>query len=244
MLRTWDRLSHGSRTAGLFDPASVEDVPEPARRWIRHAIAPGTPLQLVAELDQHGTIKLGGWRPFRAEQILAPSHGYVWASTTRLAGLPIRGYDLLHDAAAQMRYRILDAVPVMSLSGSDLARSAAGRLAAEIIWVPALALTDTVHWAAVDERRVTAVVEYLQWTHEVMLTVAPSGAVEKVTLPRWARVGKQPWGVHRFEAVLQDEATFGGYTVPTHATAGYDLDTARLTDTAFITQTIDSAAYL
>jgi hypothetical protein len=35
-------------------------------------------------------------------------------------------------------------VPVMSSTGPDLARSAAGRLAAEIGWVPAVALTAAV----------------------------------------------------------------------------------------------------
>ena len=30
--------------AETFDPAAITGLPEPARRWLGHAIAPGTPL--------------------------------------------------------------------------------------------------------------------------------------------------------------------------------------------------------
>ena len=42
-----------------FDPAAIVSLPEPARRWLGHAIAPGTPLWSSVELTMHGQIKLG-----------------------------------------------------------------------------------------------------------------------------------------------------------------------------------------
>jgi hypothetical protein len=39
-----------------FDPAATMGLPEPARRWLSHAIAPGTPLWSRAELTMHGQI--------------------------------------------------------------------------------------------------------------------------------------------------------------------------------------------
>jgi hypothetical protein len=242
--RVWDQLADAAmEVTDRFDPASVDDLPEPAGRWLRHAIAPQTPLRYCVELDQHGTINLGGWRPFRAEQVLTPSAGYLWAETTRLFGLPIRGYDLLCDDRAEVRHRALNAITVARAHGPDLARSAGGRLAAEIVWVPAVALTSAVHWTPGDDSHVTALISYEQWTHEVTLTVAPSGAVQRVSVPRWARVGKQPWRTHLFEALLHEQATFDGYTVPLRTTAGYDLNPARPADSSFITQVIDSASY-
>jgi len=35
-----------------------------------------------------------------------------------------------------MRWRLLDLIPVMSADGSDVVRSAAGRLASEIVMIP------------------------------------------------------------------------------------------------------------
>jgi hypothetical protein len=76
-------------TAETFDPAAIRELPEPARRWLAHAIAPGTPLWSSVELTMHGQIKLGRWRPFTARQVLTPPDGYLWAARTRLAEVRI-----------------------------------------------------------------------------------------------------------------------------------------------------------
>jgi uncharacterized protein DUF6544 len=78
-------------TAETFDPAAIVGLPEPARRWLDHAIAPGTPLWSSVELTMHGQVKLGRWRSFTARQILTPPDGYIWAARTRLAGLAAWG---------------------------------------------------------------------------------------------------------------------------------------------------------
>lgn len=69
-----------------FDPAMVAGLPEPARRWLTHVIAPGTPLWRSVELSMVGQIRLGSWRPFTATQVLAPPKGYIWAANARLLG--------------------------------------------------------------------------------------------------------------------------------------------------------------
>jgi hypothetical protein len=53
-----------------------------------------------------GHIRLGGWRPFTAQQVLAPS-GFVWAATARVAGLPVTGFDRYSSGTGQMRWRLL-----------------------------------------------------------------------------------------------------------------------------------------
>src|SRR5207247_11022155 len=52
-------LSMTAVTAETFDPAATMGLPEPARRWLGHAIAPGTPLWSSVELTMNGQIKLG-----------------------------------------------------------------------------------------------------------------------------------------------------------------------------------------
>jgi hypothetical protein len=104
-------------TAETFDPAMTRGPPEPARRWLSHAIAPGTPLWDRPELTMHGQIKLGRWRPFTARQVLTPPGGYVWAAKTRLAGLPVTGYDRLASGAGEIALipTAPDRVPARSL---------------------------------------------------------------------------------------------------------------------------------
>jgi hypothetical protein len=61
----WTRLAEpATGRAERFDPALVAELPEPARRWLTHAIAPGVPLARSVELSMRGEIRLGGWRSF------------------------------------------------------------------------------------------------------------------------------------------------------------------------------------
>jgi hypothetical protein len=241
--RDWQGLAAQRNATERFDPASVAALPEPARRWLTHAIAPGTPLRYRVELDQHGEIKLGSWRRFQARQILAPRDGYIWAVTTHVFGLPIHGYDRLTHGTGDMHHRLLGRIPVVSSSGPDHTRSAAARLVIETIWTPAAALAPEVTWEATGEDQTRMVTTFGGRTYAVTITVTPTGALEKVTIPRWASVDKEPYREHLFVAECHDEGTFDGYTVPVRVTAGYDDGADRWPESAFIRQTIDHASY-
>ena len=62
-----------------FVPDSVSTYPAPVSRWLRHAIAPGTPVRGGVQISMHGDIRIKKWMPFAAEQIVAPT-GYIWAA--------------------------------------------------------------------------------------------------------------------------------------------------------------------
>ncbi len=237
--RDWKELVDERVAAERFDPLSVDHLPEPARRWLRHAIAPGTPLRYCVELGQHGEIKLGRWSKFRARQVLAPREGYIWAVTANLFGLPIHGYDRLTHETGDMHHRLLGRIPIVSSAGPDHTRSAAGRLVSETIWAPAAALDAT--WEPVGPHQARMVTTFSGHTYAVTITVTPTGALTRITVPRWASVGKKQFREHVFVADCHEEGTFDGYTVPTRVTAGYD--DGRWPASAFIRQTIDHAVY-
>ncbi|MEO6194953.1 MAG: DUF6544 family protein, partial [Thermoanaerobaculia bacterium] len=56
---------------GVFEPGQLAHLPEAARRYLERAIAPGTPLASAVRLRMHGEIKLKGWLPFTAEQVIS-----------------------------------------------------------------------------------------------------------------------------------------------------------------------------
>jgi hypothetical protein len=118
---------------GRFGPAELDGLPEPVRRHLAQAIAPGTPLHTSARLRMRGSIKVGRWLPFRARQVLSPHHGFVWSA--RAAGL-IGGTDRYLDGAGAMAWKLAGLVTVAAGEGPDVARSAAGRAGAEGIWLP------------------------------------------------------------------------------------------------------------
>jgi hypothetical protein len=59
----WESTSRMDRSLA---PERIASLPEAARRYLQHAIAPGTTRATVVRLRVHGEIKLGRWWPFRA----------------------------------------------------------------------------------------------------------------------------------------------------------------------------------
>ena len=114
---TYDRST--TDTVTLFDPDTVEVLPVPVARWLRHTIAPGTALQRGVQVSMHGDIRIGKWRPFTADQIVAPS-GYVWAAEAGRFPMKVRGYDRYSSTTGQMSWRLFGLIPVVNTTGTDV----------------------------------------------------------------------------------------------------------------------------
>ncbi|HKO84339.1 MAG TPA: DUF6544 family protein [Actinomycetota bacterium] len=140
--------------SAVFSEAELDGLPQVVRRHLRAAIGPSTPLATSARLGMRGQLRLGRWLPFRAEQVLAPHHGFYWAA--RVAGL-ISGFDRYLDGQGELRWKLLGVVPVTQAEGPDVASSAAGRAAGEAMWLPtALLPRFGIEWQAADDRHVMA----------------------------------------------------------------------------------------
>ena len=113
----WQELAN----QGSMKPSMTKELPEPARRWLEHSISNGTPLWCSVELDMTGEIKLGKqWQPFSARQIISPGEGFIWAARSRMFGLPITGFDRFASGQGQMRWKLLNIIPVLSSTSADV----------------------------------------------------------------------------------------------------------------------------
>jgi hypothetical protein len=228
--------------AETFDPAMTLGLPEPARRWLTHAIEPGMPLWGRAELTMRGQIKLGRWRPFSARQVLAPPDGYLWAATARLAGLPVTGYDRLSSGAGEMRWRLLRLIPVLNADGPDVTRSAYGRLASEIALIP----TAFRHaaWSG-SEHPDTAVAtwQFGDDTESAELRIKRSGRLSEIRVNRWGNPGGEPFGRYPFGVRVEAESSFGGITIPSVLRAGWWWGTDRQQEGEFFRAEITGAVF-
>jgi hypothetical protein len=228
---------------GSFGDAELAGLPDPVRRYLGAAIAPGTPLAAAARIRMRGQIKLGRWIPFRAEQLLAPHHGFHWAA--RGAGV-VSGFDRYVGGQGQMRWRLLGLVPVMQADGPDLSRSAAGRVVGEAMWVPtALLPRFGVDWSAADDHHLTA-----RWridTHqaELELVVDERGRLREGVFQRWGdpdRTGSL--GLHPCGGEVTAHASFGGVTVPSEGRAGWFYGTDRWAEGEFFRYQLTSLELL
>jgi hypothetical protein len=183
---TWERLSRGQPNPGRFGPVMTAGLPEPACRWLTHAIVPGTPLARAVIVEMEGHIRLGRWLPFWAVQLHAPPDGYVWAARARLGPLRISGFDRFADGTGEMRWRLLGHIPVVNATGPDLDRSAAGRVALDAMLVPTAFLSPLVSWSD-GPRPNSATAEWTVGarTLQTELRVGPDGELRSVVMPRW-----------------------------------------------------------
>lgn len=233
-LRLWDEWADRKEWARLaalqpteperYDPAMVVGLPEAARRFFNFAIASGTPLFTVAEIDMAGQFSLGSrdkpnYQQMDARQILAAPEGFVWK--LRLPGVvPISG----SDSGQWTRFRVLGLLPV-ARSGGDInhARAAYGRCVSEaLFWTPAALLPGPgIVWEGVDSNtaRVTVYNKGLSQTVEVKLD--NDGRPTEVLFMRWSDAN--PEKIHRlqpFGGKLSDFREVQGFRLPFGVEAG------------------------
>jgi hypothetical protein len=219
--RDWKCLVPDHVPDQVFAPAMVSTLPAPAQRLLVHAIEPGVPLWRSVELQMRGEIRLGRWRRFTARQVLTPGVGLVWAATARFFGLPVSGYDRYSAGTGEMRWRLLGVVPVLTAAGPDVTRSAAGRLAAEAMFVPTT--FDLGSWAD----GATPDVARRTWRvgdneDAVDLHVAADGTLRAVTMLRWGQAGKAPARRRPFGVSMLAERRLSGLAIPVRFIGWWD----------------------
>ena len=207
-------------------------MPELVASYLRRAVAPGTPLAVAAGIQMRGQIKVGRWVPFRAHELLNPHRGFVWWSGA--AGV-ISGSDRFVGGTGAMDWRLFGIIPVMRAAGSDTSRSAAGRAAAEAVWVPTSLLPCFgVEWTTPGAGQVRAHYRVVDHQVDVDLAVTSTGLVRSVVFERWGDPdGTGTFGLHSFGGEFSDHATFNDMTIPVEGRLGWHYATDRWTEGEF-----------
>ena len=245
---------HGIRAPGpgsdaTYDPAMVADQPEIARRYFTHAIAPGTPLTSVVELEMRGTFLLGDKAKHQryamtARQVLRPPFEFVWMPKLTSGPMSISGSDGLVDGRAWTRFWLMGMVPVANAATSpDMVRSASFRAATEGLWVPASFLPQNgVEWEQSGPDKARLTINRVDPSITLELTLAPNGAVTEIVGQRWSDANAdRQFRLQPFGGTIAAEATFGGYTVPSRLSIGNHYGTDEFLP--FFQAEITSAVY-
>lgn len=242
--RVWHELEQPphEEPAAYFSPEIVADLPEPVRRYFLHAIAPGTPLATSVTLTMSGSIKLQEeWHSFRATELLAPFRGFIWRPVVPMKRVLLRGADFYHNGGAGMRF-FVHMLPVITVSGPQIARSALGRMVGEAGWLPAALLPrEGVSWKAIDKEHIQATVSGNDETHTLTLTIDAEGRIRDMMFDRWSNQEK---GYIPFGMLAGEERTWGGYTIPARLRVGWWYGSDRFaTEGEFFRCTIEEARF-
>lgn len=239
----WESAPRGDER---FDPATIAHLPEPARRYLNHAIAPGTVLAKAVRLSMHGTIRLhGDWHAFEAEQVIRWDRGMIWRARAKMHPGWVTGADRLIDGEGAMRWKLFGLVPVMESEGPDVTRAAAGRLEVESIWLPSVLMGDAMGWSAADAEHPHVDVRVAGEHADVELTIDHEGALQKAALLRWGQPeGDDAYHWVPFGGFVDAEARFGGYTIPSELRVGWHFGSERFaSEGEFFRCTLTEAEY-
>lgn len=233
-----------AQSNGAFDPGRLSGIPEFARRYLQHAIAPGTKLASAVRLQMHGQSRLKDWCPFSAEEVIAWNHGFVWQATVRAKGIPIRGSDRLLDGEGVTSWKAFGLIPVAAASGTDATRSAAGRVNIESIWLPSALTSGDVSWEQPDGLHVIARFNAHGEPAQIEYAIGQNGCLTAVNMSRWGNPGGLDFGYYNCGGFVEEEATFDGYTIPTRMRVGWHFGSKRFeSEGEFFRVTIDHAVY-
>ena len=243
MNRIRNSLQVSGDSEKVFSPEMVEGLPAVTQRYLLHAIQPGTPLARRVELKMSGMLKpkeAGPWMPLQATQILTPGRGFIWKAKAKAAGPVFMNVtDHYANGEGRMRVALFGLLPMVNISNPDIARSGAGRLMGECVWLPTAFLPrNGAVWQEVDSlhAKVTLTVDDL--SAALTLTIDKQGRLKEVVLPRWKDDIKEfvPFGV-----VIKEEQEFGGYTIPSQLHGGWWYGSEKYSE--FFRFTIEQAMF-
>lgn len=239
----WRQLAAAGSATDAFDPDALRGRPEPLQRWLRQTVAPGVLLGSAVHLAMHGQLRLrGSWRDFAADQLIVPGRGYVWAAATSFGGVPCTGFDSYVDGVGEMRWKLLGALPVVTATGRDVSRSAAGRLAAECVVAPtgfgSASWTTTPDPDVVRGRFASA-----HGADDVDVRVDGDGNALSASMLRWG-AEDGPARLRAFGADAAAHESFAGISIPTKLRVGWDWGTVRWVTGEFFRAEITDAQLL
>src|SRR6266542_3530312 len=168
----------------------------------------------------------------------------IWRATVRMRGAPISGFDRLIDGQGEMQWKVLGLIPLVTATGPDITRSAAGRVAAETVWLPAVLCREEVKWTAPDSFRARAGLAVADERSEVEVAIDDAGRLMGVKLKRWGNPEGGEFHYADFGGFAERGGKFDGYAIPTELRIRWHFGTERFeSEGEFFRGTVDHAEF-
>ena len=166
------------------------------------------------------------------------------AGVVQMKGLPVTGYDRFVDGAGEMRWKLFGIIPIIRASGLDVTQSAAGRFAAETVWLPSLLLSPNANWTTAASNVARVTLNIGGQAAEMSFVLDESGRLRRTSMRRCGNPEGGEFHWDSFGAIVENESTFGGYTIPSKLRVGWYFGTERFeTEGEFFRCAIDNAAF-
>ena len=160
--READALWAGAPASFAIDPARIQGLPAPVRRYAARVLGGRARAVRTVRLRHRGTFRAnldGPWLPIRGrEYFRADPPGFVWWGRARLApGLWVEARDQSVAGVGHMLISAESTVTLADSAGPEMDQGALLRLLAELPWCPTALFDDRyVTWTAMDGRHARA----------------------------------------------------------------------------------------
>lgn len=213
---------------GRFEPAALDGLPAPARRYFETVLEEDRPYVRSVRLEQRGEFRLGdpewSWRPMEAtQQFTVDPPGFVWSATVSpLPFVPVRVLDAYDRGSGVLRARLLSTVTVADVGPDpETNEGELVRYLAEAVWFPtALLPTEGVEWEPIDDGSARATIEDGGNAATVTFHFDGDDLVERVTAERYRQEADERAS---WTGYFWNYEERGGMSVPTEAEVEWDL---------------------
>lgn len=209
-----------------FHPAQLVGLPDAAQKYLAHAVKPGARIANAVHLHMHGEIKFrGDWCPFRAEEVIHRQRGFVWRAKIETKLLSVTASDQWIDGKGARRRDAFGWAPLLRANGADVSRSLLGRAQMEAMWNPTSLLAADARWSALGVQMVNVRLRLEDHPASLKLSVGADGRLRTARIARWGDpLHRSEFKEHVFGAVVQEEKSFGGISIPTSLRLGWTLE--------------------
>lgn len=227
-------------------PDDVSSLPEPAQRYLSHALGESPGTAPGVRLTMHGSVLQGERRlPLSAREVLVPPHGFVWRARAHLGPVVVSVRDFYLERESRVDVHLLGVVAMGGEHGPDTAASSRGRLAGESVWVPSmLAPRQGVWWTELDDERADVHLLIDGVEESLTLRVDSEGRLAELRMHRWGDVGVEQHQPVPYGFAVTAERRFDGYTIPSELEGGWWYGTERYDPERASRFTIESAEYI
>lgn len=209
-----------------FDSAMLAGLPNPAQRYLRHAIKPNARLASSIEVTMHGAYTHSAditapKYPFHGKRIIRAGKGFVYKVVVPGEGLQRIHENGLAFYANQQGYeraKYMYLVPIYFRlnNPADINRTFLERYITDLILLPSALLPQPgVEWRAIDEQHASVTITQDGQALTLKLKIGSAGELQEVSFDYWSAKG----GAKTYQSIpcgmqIHREQSFGDYTIP------------------------------
>ncbi len=206
----------------------IVDLPDPVRKWLQTSGALGLTQSVVGSVRQIAEMKLTpgqeDWYGAEAVQFTRTDQPeFVWSVDVKMNSMiHFVGRDKFVDGKGSMLIKANALIPVVNATGPKLDEGTLQRYLGEMVWFPAVAVSEHITWEPIDSLSAKATMEYMGTRGSGIFHFDASGDFIKFSAMRFQ--GNELDSERReWVLTVDDYAIFEGVRVPSKMKATWRL---------------------